>query len=67
MDHFERLYAESADRMKVMAIAVHPYISGVPHRIKYFQRVLSRLKSFDGVVFWTGERILDWYENTGSS
>jgi peptidoglycan/xylan/chitin deacetylase (PgdA/CDA1 family) len=64
MDHFERLYAESADRMKVMAIAVHPYISGVPHRIKYFQRVLARLKSFDGVVFWTGEQILDWYERT---
>ena len=59
MDHFERLYAESADRMKVMAIAVHLHISGVPHRIKYFQRVLSRLKSFEGVVFWTGEQILD--------
>ncbi len=34
MDHFERLYAESARRPKIMAIAVHPYISGVPHRIK---------------------------------
>jgi peptidoglycan/xylan/chitin deacetylase (PgdA/CDA1 family) len=67
MDHFERLYAESADRMKVMAIAVHPYISGVPHRIKYFQRVLGRLKSFDGVVFWTGEQILDWYDKEVTS
>jgi peptidoglycan/xylan/chitin deacetylase (PgdA/CDA1 family) len=67
MDHFERLYAESADRMKVMAIAVHPYISGVPHRIKYFQRVLSRLKSFEGVVFWTGEQILDWYESAATT
>jgi allantoinase len=62
MDHFERLYAESAMRPKIMAIAVHPYISGVPHRIKYFERVFRRLKAAEGVVFWTGERILDWYE-----
>jgi allantoinase len=62
MDHFERLYAESTRRAKVMAIAVHPYISGVPHRIKYFQRVLERLKGAEGVVFWTGEQILEWYE-----
>jgi allantoinase len=62
MDHFERLYTESAGRAKIMAIAVHPYISGVPHRIKYFERVLKHLKAQDGVVFWTGEQILDWYE-----
>jgi hypothetical protein len=43
---------------------VHPYISGVPHRIKYFERVFQALKKQDGVVFWTGEQILDWYVNT---
>jgi len=64
MDYFERVYAESATRAKVMAIAVHPYISGVPHRIKYFERVLQQLKQNDGVVFWTGEQILDWYERS---
>jgi len=48
----------------VMAIAVHPYISGVPHRIKYFERVLQQVKQNDGVVFWTGEQILDWYERS---
>lgn len=61
MDHFERLYEESKKRAKIMAIAVHPYISGVPHRIKYFETVFERLKKEKGVVFWTGERILDWY------
>src|SRR5262249_37215375 len=34
-DHFDRLYAEGAKNPRVMALAVHPYISGVPHRIKY--------------------------------
>ncbi len=33
MDHFECLYEESAERAKIMSIAVHPYLSGVPHRI----------------------------------
>jgi len=64
MDYFERVYAESATRAKVMAIAVHPYISGVPHRIKYFERVLQQVKQNDGVVFWTGEQILDWCERS---
>ena len=44
---------KSAKRAKVMAIAVHPYISGVPHRIKYFERVFQQLKKQEGV------RVLD--------
>ena len=62
MDQFERLYEEARDRAKIMAIAVHPYISGVPHRIKYFEQVLDTLRNRPGVAFWTGEQILEWYE-----
>ena len=62
MDQFERLYEEGRERAKIMAIAVHPYISGVPHRIKYFEQVLENLQGKPGVVFWTGERILQWFE-----
>jgi peptidoglycan/xylan/chitin deacetylase (PgdA/CDA1 family) len=61
MDYFERVYEESKSRAKIMAIAVHPYISGVPHRIKYFETVMKNLSEQPGVVFWTGEQILDWY------
>ncbi|MFO0253032.1 MAG: polysaccharide deacetylase, partial [Betaproteobacteria bacterium] len=61
MDQFERLYEEGAKRLKVMAIAVHPYISGVPHRIKYFENVFRRLRDEPGVEFWTGDQILNWY------
>ena len=64
MDYFERLYAESAQRVKIMSIAVHPYISGTPFRIKYFERVLDELKKKPGVVFWTGEQIMEWYRST---
>lgn len=67
MDQFERLYAESKTRAKIMAITVHPYISGVPHRIKYFERVFERLKKEKDVVFWTGEQILDWYQKSNGA
>ncbi|MBI3077907.1 MAG: polysaccharide deacetylase, partial [Deltaproteobacteria bacterium] len=46
---------------RVMAIAVHPYISGVPHRIKYLDRLYAHLRKHKGVLFWTGEEILQWY------
>jgi len=36
-DQFETLYAEGAKSARVMAIAVHPYISGVPHLVNYFE------------------------------
>lgn len=61
MDYFDRLYAESKSRAKIMSIAVHPYISGTPYRIKYFEQVLEALRKKPGVVFWTGEQIMDWY------
>ena len=64
MDYFERVYAESASRAKIMSIAVHPYISGTPYRIKYFEQVLTALKKKPGVVFWTGEEIMHWYNST---
>jgi allantoinase len=61
MDYFDRLYREGKERAKVMAVAVHPYISGVPHRIKYYESVLRRLSRQKGVLFWNGAQILDWY------
>jgi allantoinase len=64
LDQFERLYEESADRAKVMGFGIHPYISGVPHRIKYFEAMLDAIRERPGVEFWTGEQILDWFNGT---
>jgi hypothetical protein len=61
IDQFERLYADSATITRVMAISVHPYISGVPHRISYLERLYEHIRARPGVVLWTGERIVDWY------
>jgi allantoinase len=60
-DHFDRLYEESAAARRVMAISVHPYISGVPHRIGYLERLYRHVLGKPGVVHWTGEQILDWF------
>ena len=64
MDQFECLYAESAERAKIMAIAMHCYLSGMPHRINH---VRARLRG-DPVPArrrgWDGEKILDWYTGT---
>jgi len=61
LDHFECLYEESAERPKIMAMACHPYLSGVPHRIHYVEKTFEAILSRRGVVAWNGARILDWY------
>ena len=60
-DQFDRLYREGATRAKILCFAIHPYISGAPHRIKYLEAFLDYARGHAGVAFWTGEEILDWY------
>lgn len=62
-DQFDVLYREAARGARVMAIAVHPYLTGAPHRIKYFDQILCYLEQHEGVVFMTGSEILDWYRS----
>jgi allantoinase len=65
-DQFDTLYRESTKGARVMAIAVHPYISGAPHRIKYFAKILEYIKKKRGAVFMTGSEILDWYKKVAA-
>jgi peptidoglycan/xylan/chitin deacetylase (PgdA/CDA1 family) len=50
---------------KVMGIAVHPYITGVPHRIDAFATLLGELAANPDVVFLQGREIRDWYLASG--
>jgi peptidoglycan/xylan/chitin deacetylase (PgdA/CDA1 family) len=61
IDQFDRLYAEGKDRAKIVSLAIHPYISGQPHRIKYLEAIYDYVNRFDGVLHWNGAEILDWY------
>lgn len=59
-DTFDRLYAEGATNPRVMALAVHPYVSGVPHRIAAFEAVYDYIMGHEGVWMTTGAEISDW-------
>jgi allantoinase len=61
LDQFEQLYADAAGSARIMALVVHPYILGVPHRLKYFRRVLEVIRGKSGVKFMTGGQIADWF------
>lgn len=61
LDQFEQLHHDAEGSARIMAIVVHPYIMGAPHRLKYFRMVLERIREREDVLFWTGEQILDWY------
>jgi peptidoglycan/xylan/chitin deacetylase (PgdA/CDA1 family) len=60
-DQFDRLYAEGVDNARVMAISIHPYVTGVPHRIRYLEELLDYVGGHDGVAWMTASQIGDWY------
>jgi peptidoglycan/xylan/chitin deacetylase (PgdA/CDA1 family) len=66
MDHFECLYAESSERPKFLSVAMHPFLSGSPHRIAHVRRTFADMLSRPGVAAWDGARILDWYRKQPS-
>ena len=60
-DQFDRLYLEGASNARVMAISIHPYITGVPHRIKYLEALLDYVIGHDGAALMAAGDIGDWY------
>jgi allantoinase len=61
IDQFNQIYSDSADSARIMALVVHPYIMGAPHRSRYFREALEHMRGHKDVAFWTGERIHDWF------
>ena len=70
-DEFERMIRRQFEVLhreggRVMAIALHPYIFGVPHRIDALDRALKFVASQSGVWLATGEEIVDHYLKHGA-
>ena len=42
-----------------MSLAMHPYVSGSPHRIKYIRETFEEILSKPKVVCWDGQQILN--------
>ena len=60
-DQFDRLYEEGAESGRVMCIAMHPFLIGQPHRIKYLDDILSYIMGHDRVWQTTADEIAEYY------
>jgi peptidoglycan/xylan/chitin deacetylase (PgdA/CDA1 family) len=54
---FDTMYREGEESGRLMCIALHPYIMGRPHRIKYLAEVLEYIMSHDRVWQATSDEI----------
>jgi allantoinase len=64
---FDVLYREGAESARVMAICVHPYVTGVPHRIGGLDAALKYICGHDDVWLATGEEIVRAYLASGAA
>ncbi len=64
---FDTLYREGAESGRVMAICLHPYIIGVPHRISALDSALDYIRGHDDVWLATGGEIIDHYLESGAT
>ena len=60
-DHFDTLYKDSASGGRVLCLPLHPFVIGMPFRIKYLEMALDYMCSHEGVWRTTGWEIAEWY------
>jgi peptidoglycan/xylan/chitin deacetylase (PgdA/CDA1 family) len=63
---FDVLYREGAKSGRVMAIALHPYLTGVPHRIGALEAALEHISKHDRVWKTTGAEIARYFREHAS-
>ncbi len=54
---FERLHEEGAASGRFFGLHVHPWLSGMPHRVVHFEHALERLMAFDGAWWATATEV----------
>jgi len=54
--------AELMDQPRVLTIALHPHLMGVPHRFSYLERMLDILQARSDTKFIVGEDVANWYQ-----
>lgn len=63
---FDVLYREGAESGRVMAVSLHPYVSGAAYRIGAVDRAFEYICSHKGVWLATGEEIIRAYIASGA-
>ena len=60
-DQFDVLYEEGAETGQVMCIALHPFLIGQPHRVRYLDDIFRYVLARDGVWVTTSDEIAEYY------
>jgi len=60
-DTCETLAPELETQPRILTLALHPHIIGVPHRLKYLAAALDMLAKRRDTIFMQGGDIADWY------
>jgi allantoinase len=64
-DQLDQLYADAADGSgRVMALALHPFVTGQPFRARYLDQALGYIASHPGVWLATSDEIASHYTRT---
>ena len=60
-DAFDTLYREGEHSGRVFCLALHPFVSGQPHRVRLLEDALGHIRRHDAVWWTTADAIADWY------
>ena len=52
---------EKLDNTKIITLALHPHIVGVPQNFYYLKKIIEDLRKRDDVIFMTSSQIGDWF------
>jgi len=52
---------EKLSNTKIITLALHPHIVGVPQNFYYLKKMIQELKKREDVIFMTSSQIGDWY------
>jgi hypothetical protein len=52
---------EKLSNTKIITLALHPHIVGVPQNFYYLKKMIQDLKKREDVIFMTSSQIGDWY------
>jgi allantoinase len=66
-DQYEQLHAEAAHGGRVLALALHPFVTGQAFRAKYFDQALRFLSEQPDIWLTTSDEIAEHYRRTAAS
>jgi hypothetical protein len=54
---------EGTDQPRVLTLALHPHLAGVPHRLPFLAKLLDRLQAREDTAFLRAGAVHDWYQS----